>query len=174
MVVAGEELTAHGLVDEGAKYLQRGRGWLEQQLKIHPGDVNHRYWMGSVLYDLAAWKESALVFRRLSAEAPDRLDYRGLAAVAAARTGDARAEDRLGDVNPSERGTLVMYRARLAAIRGDHDAALTLFSEAVRRGLRGLPWVHASAFRDLAPFRNDQKALPLSLRTETTPPATAP
>lgn len=174
MVVAGEELTAHGFVDEGAKYLQRGRGWLEQQLKIYPGDVNHRYWMGSVLYDLAAWKESALVFRRLSTEAPDRLDYRGLAAVAAARTGDARAEDRLGDANPSERGTLVMYRARLAAIRGDHDAALTLFSEAVRRGLRGLPWVHAAAFRDLAPFRNDQKALPLSLRTETTPPATAP
>jgi len=57
-----------------------------------------------------------------------------------------------------------MFRARLAAIRGDYTGALALFGEAARLGLRGLPWIHSSAYRDLVAFRDDRRALPVSLR----------
>jgi hypothetical protein len=96
---------------------------------------------------------------------PDRLQYRGLAALAAARTGSA--PDALGAVVPAERGEYTMFRARMAAIQGDYTGALALFGEASRLGLRGLPWIHSSAYRDLVAFRDDRRALPVSLRPAT-------
>ena len=60
-----------------------------------------------------------------------------------------------------------MFRARLAAIRGDYTGALALFGEASRLDLRGLPWIHSSAYRDLVAFRDDNRALPVSLRPNT-------
>ena len=165
MVVAGEELATHGWTEAGTQYLLRGKSWLDGQLRVQPGDQSHLYWLGSALYDLGEWRRSAQVFDSLAAAHPDRLQYRGLAALAAARIG--AAPDTLGPVSPSERGEYTMFRARLAAIRGDYTGALALFGEASRLGLRGLPWIHSSAYRDLVAFRDDKRALPVSLRANT-------
>ena len=159
MVVAGEELATHGWTEAGTQYLLRGKSWLDGQLRVQPGDQSHLYWLGSALYDLGEWRRSAQVFDSLAAAHPDRLQYRGLAALAAARIG--AAPDTLGPVSPSERGEYTMFRARLAAIRGDYTGALALFGEASRLGLRGLPWIHSSAYRDLVAFRDDKRALPV-------------
>jgi len=162
MVVAGEELATHGWTEAGTQYLLRGKSWLEGQLRVQPGDESHLYWLGSALYDLGEWAPSRRIFDSLSVQDPDRLQYRGLAALARARTGSV--PDTLGRVSPAERGEYTMFRARLAAISGDYTGALALFGEASRLGLRGLPWIHSSAYRDLVAYRDDRRALPVSLR----------
>jgi tetratricopeptide (TPR) repeat protein len=169
-VVAGEELLAHGRPRAAARLLRAGEVWLRGQLAITPDERVHRYWLGSVLYDLQEWEEAAAVLRALARDFPDRLQYRGLAAVAAARTGDARAESVLGDASPHERGDHAHFRARLATVYGDTTRAAALFAEAARLGMDGLPWLHASAYHDLRPLRGVQSTLPRSLRA----PASAP
>ncbi|MGW8283833.1 MAG: hypothetical protein ACWGON_11090, partial [Gemmatimonadota bacterium] len=52
MVVAGEEMRAHGFPAAGEETLRRGRDWLQARLRETPGFRQHRYWLGSVLYDL--------------------------------------------------------------------------------------------------------------------------
>jgi hypothetical protein len=98
MVVAGEELVTHGWTEAGTQYLIRGKSWLEGQLRVQPGDESHLYWLGSALYDLGEWARSRRIFDSLAVKDPDRLQYRGLAALAAARTGSV--PDTLGAVSP--------------------------------------------------------------------------
>jgi len=165
MVIAGEELSAHGHPAEGKAFLERAVAWLGGQLALAPTDRPHRYWMGSALYDLGRYREAAVYFHALAKEFPDRLIYRGLAAVSAARTGDPNPERILGDSTvPRERGEYTAWLARLAAIRGDQDRAAALFADAVRFGITGLPWWHASARNDLAPLTKVKASLPASLR----------
>ena len=171
--VAGEELLAHGRPLAAARLLRAGEAWLRRQLAITPDERVHRYWLGSVLYDLERWPEAATVLRRLARDYPERLQYRGLAAVSAARTGDRRAESLLGDVAPHERGDHAHFRARLAAVYGDTTRAAALFTEAARMGMDGLPWLHASAYHDLQLLRGVQAALPRSLRASASPPPPA-
>lgn len=163
LVVAGEEMLSHGHRQEGARVLARGEGWLRQQLTIAPDERAHRYWLGSALYDQQKWPDAAAVFVSLRREFPERLQYRGLAALSAARAGDARAEALLGDAAPHERGEHAHYRARLAAIVGDTLRAAALFSDAARLGIDGLPWLHASAYHDVRLLDSVRETLPRSL-----------
>jgi predicted Zn-dependent protease len=173
-VVAGEELLAHGRPLAARRLFGSGESWLRRQLAVTPGERVHRYWLGSVLYDLEEWAAAAEVLAALAREYPDRLQYRGLAAVAAARAGDPRAESLLGDAAPHERGDHAHFRARLAAIYGDTTRAAALFAEAARMGMDGLPWLHATAYHDLRLLRGVREALPRSLRASAVTPSVRP
>jgi serine/threonine-protein kinase len=164
LVQAGEEMVAHGHPAAGERLLREGVDWLHQQLEVTPGDRAHRYWLGVAYYGLQSWPDAARAFRGLAREFPDRLQYRGLAAVSAARIGDPRAEALLGDAATYERGEHAHYRGRLAAVLGDTVRAVALFAEAARLGLDGLPWEHATSYHDLQPLQGLRSALPRSLR----------
>ena len=165
MVQAGEEMIAHGHSPEaGARLLRAAIAWLQEQLVASPGDRSHRYWLGAAYYALRDWPDAAAVFRSLAREFPDRLQYRGLAAVSAARLGNPRAEALLGDAPPHLRGEYAHYRGRLAAVVGDSTRAAALFAEAVRLGLDGLPWEHSSSYHDLRMVGSLWPTLPRSLR----------
>ncbi len=169
LTVAGEELQAHGLGQAGWRYLTEAVSWLDRQLALTPGDRSHRYWLASALYDLGDWRRSLGVSRDLSKQFPNRMDYRILAAVAAARLGLPEADSTVRSVRPHERGAAAMLRARLATIRGQPDAALGLYSEATQLGVNGLPWIHASAAYDLFLLGEARHRLPLSLRAGLKP-----
>ncbi len=55
----------------------------------------------------------------------------------------------LGEPPKYDPGDHLSYRARLEYTIGDPDRAIDFFSEALGRGISGLPWLHASALRDL-------------------------
>lgn len=149
LVVAGEELYVHGDTTTGRRNLERAVEWLERELRADPGRREHRYWLGSALYDLARWREAAAVFAKLHRDFPDRSQYRGLDALGRARLGDhARASALLGDPPRAARGEHTTFRARLAAIRGDTAAARALRLQAKGEVSPGYAWLHASAFRD--------------------------
>ncbi len=148
MVVAGEELNAHGYPG-GVARLDQAVHWLANQLARDPSDRAHRYWMGSALYDGGKWSDAAPYFRGLATDFPDRVGYAGLAALVTARLGDtAGARRRLGMSPRYQLGDHTFYRARLAAIRGDSATARALFSEALAHGVDGYPWMHAAAWHE--------------------------
>ena len=149
LVVAGEEMFVHVDSMRGLSYLSSAVDWLDRQLRAAPGRREHRYWLGSALYDLGRWREADTVFAALYRDFPDRDQYRGLAALARARLGDLRGAARLiGDPPRHARGEHTVFRARLAAIAGDTSAARALRQEALGQVPSGYAWMHASAFRD--------------------------
>lgn len=158
MVLAGEELMAHGREPEGTEWLRRAVAWLEPRAARPEAPPGHRYWLGMALYHLGRDAEARRVFEAQLRDAPGELQNRGLAALALARTGNREAALRvLGEATASERGSHSAYRARIAAILGDHDRALSLLAEALGHGVDGWAWVHTSAWRDFAPLRGDPR-----------------
>jgi tetratricopeptide (TPR) repeat protein/tRNA A-37 threonylcarbamoyl transferase component Bud32 len=156
LVMAAEELEAHGFPDKAPAYYQRAATWLADQLARNPMHEAHRYWLGSSYYDQQRWSDALPYFRSLHEGAPDDLQYRGLLAVTLARLGQHAAADSLIGAPPRYgRGGYYSYRARLAAIRGDPGAALSLWSEAIGGGVNGIVWLHASARHDLSPVASD-------------------
>ena len=164
LTVAGEELQAHGYGTTGWRYLSRAVSWLDRQLALTPGDRSHRYWLASACYDLGDWRRSFDVSLGLAHDFPDRLTYRVLAAVGAARLKLPVADSLVGTPLPHQRGAHAMLRARIATIRGDREAALGLYSSASELGVDDLPWLHASAAYDLFLLGEARSRLPFSLR----------
>ncbi len=163
MVTAGEELEAHGHQGAG-RYLRRGVDWLANQLARDPSHRAHRFWMGTAQYDLGAFEDAEPYFESLAADYPDELLFRGSLALIAARRGDtAAARQRLGLAPRYGRGEYLSYQARLAAIGGDRERALGLWSEALGAGLNALAWIHAAAHRELEPLRDDPRFRRLGL-----------
>ncbi|MGE0441194.1 MAG: protein kinase [Gemmatimonadales bacterium] len=176
LVTAGEELDAHGL-GGSAGYYQRAIDWLANQLTRDPNHRAHRYWIGSAYLDLGHPEDAAPYFQSLVHDFPDDLSFRGLHGLVAAWRGDtALARRRLGDAPAFGRGDYLAYLARYAAVAGDRERAVALWSEAVDAGLRSMVWLHSSAHRDLAPLRDDPRfrrlgLLPGTGSTESIPPA---
>jgi tetratricopeptide (TPR) repeat protein len=158
MVVAGEELRAHGNEEDGRAMLERGRDWMRARLRETPGIREHRYWLGSAYYDLGQWEEAANVFAGLAEDYPEWTTYRGLHALGLARTGNPDAAEILLESGfEYDLGDRTALLARIAAIRGDAARAVSLLSVAFQQGLDGAAWIHASAFPDLELMRSDPR-----------------
>lgn len=151
MVVAAEELAAHGHPEAASPLWDQAVSWLANQLARDPSSRPHRYWMGTALHDASRPDDAAPYFSSLADDYPDDQEFRGLAALVIARAGDgAAARRRLGEPAAHDRGRHTAFRARLAAIAGDHDHAVSLLSEALRQGIGSFPWLHASARPELS------------------------
>lgn len=158
MVVAGEELRAHGRQEEGEAMLRRGRTWLEERLRENPGFRQHRYWLGSALYDLHEFDSATELFAVLASEYPERSQYRGLYALGLARAGQGNAAEALLDEGfEHSLGERTALLARLAAIGGDPSRAVSLLSTALQQGLDGAVWLHAAAWPDLVLMMTDPR-----------------
>jgi tRNA A-37 threonylcarbamoyl transferase component Bud32/TolB-like protein len=155
MVVAGEEMKAHGHEGWGA-YLERGRRWLQNRLEETPDYRSHRYWLASAAYDLREWDSARSQFRVLSEEVPTSSSYRVMAALSMAHAGEpGLARDYLGEALPYNPGAHAGTLARLAALEGDADRAGSLLSRAFQQRYAGFPWIHASGHDDFAPVADD-------------------
>jgi len=168
MVIAGEELDAHGHGEQAGVYYERAERWLANQLTRDPSHRAHRYWLGSSYYDRGRWSEAEPYFESLVEDYPADQTFRGLWALAAAHRGDrATAWARLGAAPQFERGGYTANRARVAAVSGDPEQAIALWSEALAEGVSGLVWLHASARRDLVSLAADPRFARLGLAIPT-------
>lgn len=158
MVVAAEELMRHGRESEGRRYGERAVTWLKARLAAVPDDRAHRYWLGSVLYDLERYNAARPYFESLAREFPDKLEYRGLAALVAARRGDRSGSRRwLGPVAPHEISEHMVFCARVAAINGKTENAITYLTSAADHGIEHYPWLADAAFRDFVAVERDPR-----------------
>ncbi|HEX5632709.1 MAG TPA: tetratricopeptide repeat protein, partial [Gemmatimonadales bacterium] len=136
--------------------LERAERWLANQLARDPAHRAHRYWLASALYDAGRFEDARTYFESLRRDDPERMEYRGMAALTAAHTGDVRtARQLMAQVPPFLRGEHTAYEARLAMALGRPDEAATLLSEALAQGVENWPWLHASAYPELGPLAGD-------------------
>lgn len=158
MVVAAEELIKRGRESIGKKYAERAVPWFSNRLVAKPDDRAHRYWLGSALYTLSRYEEARPYFEALATEFPDRVRYRGLAALTAARRGDTLAANKwMGESAPRDYGEYLFYKARLFAIAGDIDRAIVTMTAARDHGIEAFPWVPAMGYHDLQPITRDAR-----------------
>jgi tRNA A-37 threonylcarbamoyl transferase component Bud32 len=165
MVIAGQELLAHGNREDGRRFLARGINWLRAELALQPTERGHRYWLATALYTLNRWPEAAEIFKQLSEESPTRGDYSWEAALALYRSGADSTEVArwLRPPTPREQGMFATYRGRLALIKGDREAALSIFADALRFGVEGLTWLHASAVPDFEMLGEMRSRMPAGI-----------
>ena len=162
MVVASEELMRRGYESDGRRYGERAVSWLKARLDAAPNDAAHRYWMGSALYDLARYEAARPYFESLARQFPERILYRGLSAVVAARRGDATGSSRwLGPAAPHEIADHMVFCARVAAINGRTEQAITFLTSAADHGIQHFPWLAGSAFRDFIDVEKDPRGATL-------------
>ncbi len=164
MVVAGEELLSHGYPASAGRYLEQAIAWFNTQLKVDPRFRAHRAWMGGALYDLGRWREARSVFESLRRDFPERREYVSWLAIIKARMENRDTSHELLPPEPWNQGADLFTRARIAAAMHDNPRALHLFAEAIGKGIEGLPWLHATAGRDLLELGTDRGRLPYSLR----------
>ena len=157
LVTAGEELEAHG--HQGSqKYYERAIAWLANQLARDPSNRAHRYWMSSVYLDRGAPDDAAPYLESLVHDYPDDVRFRGAWGITAALAGDtALARQRLGVAPSYRRGDYLSFLARYAAIAGDTERSIALWSEAESAGLGSLVWYHASARREVMALSHDAR-----------------
>jgi hypothetical protein len=137
-VMLGIEFAAHGYAAPARRLFElavdwpdspAGRAWItggardDAVRRAMQGDV------ASALYELGRWHDARVMFERLSAADTASADLRASAAIAAARDGDRRAIASFTQwLNDGEaRGTRPeanYFRARLAVVLGDDDAAV--------------------------------------------------
>lgn len=158
MVVAAEELIRRGRVPAGMKYAERAVSWFSNRLVATPDDRGHRYWLGSALYALGRYEEARPYFEALATEFPDRIRYRGLAAVTAAHRGDTVAASKwLSEHAPRDEGEYLFYKARLHAIAGDVERAIVTLTSAADHGIEAFPWVPSMGYSDLQVITRDAR-----------------
>jgi tetratricopeptide (TPR) repeat protein len=159
LVVAGEEVRAHhGDNAAAAAYFAQAVDWLESRLVEDPTSRSHRYWLASAEYDLEHYDRARRRFDDLSRAFPERSDFRHHHAVSLAQLGGVEAARALlaSDGEPVH-GYQFAARARVEAVAGETERSLALLTEGLRRGIDGLPWLHASTLPDLGRLAEDPR-----------------
>lgn len=158
LLTAGEELLAHHDSLAAKRYLQRAVDWYAPRTRGPDAPAGHRFWLGLAHYQLGEFDEADRIYRTLERDNPGLLQNRALVALGLARQGQVpEALARLGEPGPNALGEHTVYRARIAAIRGEHDEAIRLLTQALGQGVEGWVWVHTGAWRDLAVLRDDPR-----------------
>lgn len=185
---AALELRAHGRADSALRVMQRAIDWHRARLGEEPGQVDSRYRLARCLCWADQWSEARELLARLVAEIPEEgapwrgigtasdFDYLGLLGTVVARQGDRdealRLSRRLGEIEDPNflYGQPTLWRAKIAALLGDHDRAVGLLRDAISQGLMPLDlaqglgyamWLHSDidfeALRDYPPFQRLMK-----------------
>lgn len=169
--VTALEFRAHGHSNAAGDVFRRSIAWYRKRAGAPDAYPFDRYRLARTLYWAGQWQEARDHVTRLLAESPHDLDYLGLAGVTAAREGDRhealRVSTQLAAVaRPYPLlGHPTLWRARIAALVGDPDQAVTLLRQAISEGLLPLDvaqglgyamWLHRDidfeALRDYPPF----------------------
>ncbi|HEU5040438.1 MAG TPA: hypothetical protein VFT84_06440 [Gemmatimonadales bacterium] len=134
------ELRAHGDTASARRAAERGLAWFQAQPREAVAGRYDRYYLGRLLTLLGRYDEAAAAIAfRAPADSNDAL-YLGLegslavlrGATAAARDADARLAAR---TDPAIAGVAAGQRARIAALMGDREKALSLLEWASPRGM---------------------------------------
>src|SRR2546425_1020867 len=145
----GTELRAHGDRAAADSAFTRALRWYADRPLGEQATVGGRAKVAMTLYVAGHWDEARRLFERLAREEPRAIEYRGYLGVLAARSGhrtEALAVERsLGELRgPSPLGRHTYWRARIAALVGERERAVTLLRESLQQGKEYFP-VHLEA-----------------------------
>ena len=158
LLTGAQELRAHGNSEPGAAMLARAIAWQSEYAIETPGAAAHRVLLARMLYEGGEWQAAEGILRKLAEDQPDHIEILGIRAALAARTGDgARARAMLATLRSRTGcylyGRHLVWSARIAAILGDCDGALSFLRGAFARGYPHGVDLHADI--DLMPLSRD-------------------
>jgi predicted Zn-dependent protease len=140
----GQVLREHGYEERSARVLDRAIRWYEGLSDDQSGTALTRLDHAYSLYYAGRWEEARAILLPLESETEQNVRHLGLLGRIAARLGDeeavARYAERLRDLDArmivvaTERGQAKLELARIQALRGDRQGALTLLRQAVAEG----------------------------------------
>lgn len=156
LLSVAEELRAHGHAESSVTIAGEGLAYLERNAPSPSVGSADREIEGRLLYLNERWEEAGRIFSGPGVESTPRFTTLGLQGVAAARLGDqasAGAMDRrLGALDePFQRGANTLWRARIQAVLGNRDEAVSLLRRAFAEGVGFGIWLHRDV--DLEPLR---------------------
>jgi tetratricopeptide (TPR) repeat protein len=141
MLVAAAELREHGKRDHSLKYARRAVQWYRD--KMAAGAILGKegsVLLGEALYAAENWEEARSVFSRLSLHDGGDIEPLGRLGAVAARLAHMEEAARIANLlravdRPFLFGRQHYLRARIAALRGEREQAVSLLREAIARGL---------------------------------------
>jgi tRNA A-37 threonylcarbamoyl transferase component Bud32/TolB-like protein len=155
------EARAHGQPQTARQIVDSAMAWLDGQPQgYREGDAG-LVLRGQLLYLREDWDDAAAVFAALAADSAQLLTALGTQGTAAARTGDVAAARRFAAqiealAIPQAYGIATRWRARITALLGERDEAVTLLRQAFREGLQHGNWLHRDmdleGLRGYAPY----------------------
>jgi tetratricopeptide (TPR) repeat protein len=157
-LIAAQELRVHGFADAAQATLDRGFRRIERSV---PGDADANL-VGRALYLNGRWAEARALFDSLHRTEPHNVDYLGFLGAIAARLGDRRSATTVDSSlalvqQPFIRGRHTLWRAQIAALLGDRDAAVRLLRQADAEGAIVAIDLHREgdfeSLRDYPPFQ---------------------
>jgi tetratricopeptide (TPR) repeat protein len=139
MLSAAEELRGHGHGDLSLKMAGRAVDWYKSRTGDEANREDTRSGLGDALYQAERWDEAKSVFAKLAAEHPDNINYKGRLGTLAARRGDRAEAERIAEElrrlgTPYIYGMHTARSARIVALLGDKERAVTLLREAIAQG----------------------------------------
>jgi tetratricopeptide (TPR) repeat protein len=139
MLVAAEELRAHGNREESLKMAGRAVEWYRGRTGQEARLEDTRSGLGDALYQAERWEEARAVFAALAAEHADNIFYKGRLGALAARRGDRATAQRIAEElrrleTPYLFGNHTSRSARIIALLGDKEGAVALLRESVAQG----------------------------------------
>jgi len=157
MLSAGRELRAHGYKEEATRVLNQALQWFEARPSEEKASAGNRYRQASTLYVLGKWTEAKELFEGLHSDVPDNITYLGYIGAIEAQAGDKEEALKISkqleeNKKPYSFGHPTYWRARIAALLGDKEGAVTLLRQATKQGFT-YPDIHPTEdFESLADF----------------------
>lgn len=137
--IAASELRAHRHPEAVRSFDEKALSYLLEGPAPQKETVSYREDLLQVLYDLDRWNDAEVVAEELAREDPSNVDYLGYRGVLAVRRGgkeEARGiASQIAAMEISyDGGNSTFWRARIAALLGEKDQAVSLLREAHRQG----------------------------------------
>jgi tetratricopeptide (TPR) repeat protein len=133
---AALEFRAHGHQGAYGRAIERA---LEQVREADTSSAKAREGRALVLYGAERWEDARTVYAALHASAPENVEYVGGLGVSEARLGHRSEAERLASRlasmdRPFSLGRSQYWRARIAAVLGDREGAVSLLRQAITHG----------------------------------------
>jgi DNA-binding SARP family transcriptional activator/tetratricopeptide (TPR) repeat protein len=158
------EVAAHGDDELANELFSRAAAWYDEALEHDSSAEDARTARARVLFRMGDNTRALGEYRRLAELRPDSIQVLGMLAVLEARLGNtAAARTRAGELvdGPFILGEANIWRARVEAALGDHEAAASLIRLAFREGFRGRFALHCDP--DLGPLLRQRRFRHLAL-----------
>ncbi len=159
MLAAAFELRAHGNVDKSLEIAEQAVEWYKSNEPENKGAL------ANALYRAERWEEAYAIYEELSRQTPDNIVFQGALGVLAAMMGndeEARhVEETLRTVDQQYLwGEHTYYRARINALLGEREKAVSLIEESLEQGRRfGIDIHRDLAFESLQDYPPFQELL---------------
>jgi tetratricopeptide (TPR) repeat protein len=170
MIETSLELSAHGHVDASKRTVTRALDWYRTATARDSTSAALRFGRAIATYVHGDLSGARTQFERLLRDDPASTDYLGFLGAIAARQGDtARAESFANTLAAMDGaylyGRQTRWRARIAALLGEHDRSLNLLRSAFQDGISlamGQDWFWLHIDPDLASLRDRPDFIALS------------